>query len=115
MFLFLHKIARIVERATALDSPLTTQDAQALWNFVRPYVCVIHEPTGRGYYLDRNYCFVISVQDIPRPGIRVPKVSELLTRVVPHETEQRYQAASSSTPEWAENLPCDEFSTYWLY
>lgn len=30
-------------------------------------------------------------------------------------TELNHQAASFTTPQWAEELPPTEFTTYWLY
>lgn len=94
--------------------PLTQREADYIWHFLRPYVCVIHESTGRGYYLNRNYEYIISVEDILRPGVQDNSVPTLLTRVVEHETELQHQATSFTTPEWA-ILPSSEFTSYWLY
>jgi len=95
------------------DTALSSAQADFYWHFLRPYVCVIHEPTGRGYYLDRNYDHIISVRNIIRPGSQ--EGHPMLTRVIRHETEQCHRAASHTTPEWAEQLPIIEFTTYWLY
>lgn len=93
-------------------SSLSQRDAEFAWHFCRPYVCVIHEPTGRGYYLDRNYGLVVEIEKIPRPGwAPMP----MLNRCVKHETEPAHRASSFTTPEWAEALPTTEFTTYWLY
>jgi hypothetical protein len=94
---------------------LTAQQADYAWHFRRPYVCVIHEPTGRGYYLDRNYNHIVSVEDILRPGVSGPNWAALLQRVITDETEYNHQAASFTTPDWAKSLPPSEFTTYWLY
>lgn len=88
-------------------------DAEYAWHFLRPYVCTIHEPTGKGYYLNRNYQLILSVDSIPRPGHSRFEIPELLTRVISHETQQQHR--SSNAPEWAEALPVEEFTTYWLY
>jgi len=95
--------------------PLNQQEADYIWHFLRPYVCVIHEPTGHGYYLDRKYQLIISVRDITRPGSKEPDIPTELLRVVSHETALKHQAASFTTPDWASKLPLTEFTTYWLY
>jgi len=86
------------------------------WHFSHPYVCVIHEPTKRGYYLNRNYEFICNVEHIIRPGgNNEDYVPWTLNRVVEHETQKQHRAASFTTPKWAEELPPTEFTTYWLY
>jgi hypothetical protein len=88
-------------------------NAQYQWHFARPYVCAIHEPTNRGYYLDRSYVWICNVDNILRPG--VDEGPRTLVRVLSHETEFNHQAASFTTPEWACKLPVSEFTTYWMY
>jgi hypothetical protein len=107
------KVKRILEGPTGQ----TQDEASAQWHFSHPYVCVIHELTQRGYYLDRNYQFICNVENIIRPGCprNEDYVPHQLKRVVPHETEYLHQAASFTTPPWAEELPPQEFTTYWLY
>jgi hypothetical protein len=95
----------------------TQDEASKDWHFSHPYVCVIHEPTKRGYYLDRNYQWICNVEHIIRPGAANNEdyVPETLKRIVEHETEFNHQAASFTTPKWADELPPSEFTTYWLY
>jgi hypothetical protein len=84
-------------------------DSKKEYHFTHPYICVIHEPTKRGYYLDRGYGFICSVENIIRPCYyNRPRT---LTRFVEIETE--HQAASFT--EWAKKLPSNEFTSYWLY
>lgn len=93
-------------------------NAEAAWHFARPYVCVVHGPTGKGYYLDRRYQLIGSVNRIvtpPRDGGSVdPDLPRTLTRCLPYETIDT-QAASLFTPNWAVVLPCKEFTSFWLY
>jgi hypothetical protein len=93
---------------------LTARHSDFVYQFTHPYVCVIHEPTKRGYYLNREYNLIIEVTDIPRPGF-IGRSRPMLDRVVPHETEPEHRASSFTTPKWAEELPPSEFTTYWLY
>jgi hypothetical protein len=103
------------EDPNCLFWPLSQTEADYIWHFLRPYVCVIHEPTSRGYYLDRNYQHIISVKDIPVPIGKEAGIPAELQRVITHETERNHQASSFSTPNWASKLPTSEFTTYWLY
>jgi hypothetical protein len=93
-------------------------NAQKAWDFARPYVCVVHRPTGKGYYLDRGYSLIGSVNNIvtpPRDGGSVDSdLPYTLTRCLPHKTIDD-MAASFSTPEWAVKLPSKEFTSFWLY
>lgn len=91
------------------------EDAELVWRWTRPYVCVIHDSTGKGYYLDRSYNYICTVENMPRPGVQNHELPNEITRVVPHETELHHQAASFTTPDWAEGLNNDAFTTYWLY
>lgn len=93
---------------------LQPSEADYIWHFLRPYVCVIHE-SGRGYYLNREYGHIVSVQDIPNPCRNEDGIPALLQRCVIHETARNHQAASFTTPDWANQLPVDQFTTYWLY
>jgi len=97
-------------------SKMDQADAEFVWQYTRPYVCVIHEPTGKGYYLDRNYGYLVTIDNMPRPGSTDNgEIPNELIRVVQHETEPNHRAASFTTPEWAERLPVDQFTTFWLY
>jgi len=81
--------------------------------FLRPYVLVIHQPSGRGFYLDRDYRHLIDVNRCQEPRN-------------PVETERHHLCMSSSLPEWA-NLILEqeegtisksgmmEFDSFWLY
>jgi len=91
-------------------------NAEKIWEFSRPYVCVIHNPTGRGYYLNRKYSRICNeVRNIVRPGVEQHyAVPHTLSRCLPHETFDD-QAASFDTPVWASEFPCNEFTSYWLY
>jgi hypothetical protein len=113
-FLALYKA---VELMVSEGSPGTdAAEADFYWHLCRPYVCVIHEPTGRGYYLDRSYRLLIDVESIIRPGDdSVKQRYAMLTRVVAHETENGHRPGCSNEPDWATSKPCAEFTTYWLY
>lgn len=104
----LNKVRQLIEFGTQEDvcSP-----------FVQPYVCVIHEPTRRGYYLNRNYGFICSVANIIRPGCprNEDYVPQTLKRVIKHETVHSHQAGSFTTPEWAKEYSWKEFTSYWLF
>jgi len=79
---------------------------------LRPYVLVIHQPSGRGFYLDREYRHLIDVDRCQEPRN-------------PVETERHFLCASNNHPEWvnAELREADltsragaaEFDSFWLY
>lgn len=92
--------------------PLGQYQADYIFQFMNPYVCVIHKD-GRGYYLNRSYQHIVSVHDIPVPILNEPGIPALLQRCV--DSDQKHQAASFTTPDWASKLPPSEFTTYWLY
>lgn len=95
----------------------TLNNAQKAWDFARPYVCVWHRPTGKGYYLNRNYGLIATVKDIVIPvydgGSTNPELPHTLTRCLPHETMEAQ--SGGAIPDWAEGLPCTEFTSFWLY
>lgn len=91
------------------------KNADAAWSFMFPYVCVVHRPTGKGYYLNRGYCLIGTVNNIVVPGSANPDLPYTLTRCVQNETSFAHQAACFSTPHWATVLPVSEFISYWLY
>lgn len=93
--------------------PLSQYEADYIWHFLQPYVCVIHKD-GRGYYLNREYGHIVSVRDIPNPTVLEAGIPKPLQRVLPHETIYN-QAASFTTPDWARDLPVDQFTSYWMY
>ena len=107
-------VYRVLNEYTLKNTPNVSQvDADAVWHFLRPYVCVIHNESGRGYYLDRQYHLIVSVNHIPTPGKPSPEIPNALTRVLHHET--LHQQAGANSPEWAADLPSSEFTSYWLY
>jgi hypothetical protein len=115
-FLYLHEAAKLeVEINGMCESPMDQQKAEWLWHFTQPYVLIYHPTSKRGYYLDRNYNFIVDVQDPPIPGEPEPGVPEVLTRVIPHETERRHQGAANGAPEWVDYYSPSDFTTYWLY
>ncbi len=70
--------------------------------FAKPYVLVIHRPSGRGFYLNRNYRHIIDVM-----CCRDPKS--------PVEVECNHLCACSNMPEWAMAEKSHEFTTFWLF
>ena len=96
------------ERHFEGNSPL---DAE-FHRFLHPYVLVIHQPSGRGFYLDREYRHLFDIDRCQEPRN-------------PVETERHHLCASSNLPEWvnAELRESDltsragplEFDTFWLY
>ena len=85
-------------------------DAQYQWDFAHPYVCCIHEPTKRGFYLDRSYRFICNVENIIRPT-----GPEAAPRTLKRITEVAYNHCAVTAPDWAEALPPTQFTSYWLY
>ena len=108
---------RHIKKVERLLKDWTGKQAQEVWDFTNPYVCCIHEPTKRGFYLCRNYRYICSVENIIRPGdpMNEKYVPYNLKRLVIHETEYQHRVATFMTPQWAEELPPKEFTTYWLY
>ena len=74
-----------------------------LRNFVRPYVLIIHQPSGRGFYLDRDCRHIIDVANCQEPANSA--------RVTRHQLVVTY----SNMPAWAMNEKSEEFDTFWLY
>lgn len=74
--------------------------AQPKPGFVTPYGCCIHKPSGRGYFFRRDYCALLSVEDMPIPDKYV-------------EFEPRHRTAWC--PDWCQKIPVSEFSTFWMY
>ena len=81
-------------------------------SFLRPYVLVIHQPSGRGFYLDLEYRHIIDVDRCQEPEN-------------PVETERYHLCPSTNLPAWVEfeirgrsvirALKCSEFDSFWLY
>ena len=111
-FLALYKAVTLsIEEGCPLVS---SEEADFYGHFTRPYVCVVHEPTGNGYYLDRSYRLLVSVASILRPGSEVDRYP-LLMRYIPHETDNGFRPGCFKEPDWATSKQCAEFTTYWLY
>lgn len=90
-------------------SPLGKEKAR----FLRPYVLVIHQPSGRGFYLDREYRHITDVDRCQEPRN-------------PVETVRQHVAMSNNLPEWVNlilgqeegtirNSGMLEFDSFWLY
>lgn len=104
-----------VEINSICEKPMNQQKADFIWHFTRPYVLIYHPTSKKGYYLDRDYNFIVDVQDPPIPGQPEPGVPETLTRIVPHETERKHQGAAKGAPDWVDFYSPSDFTTYWLY
>ncbi len=99
----------VADRHFSGNSPLDVE----FHRFLRPYVLVIHRPSGRGFYLDRDYRHLLNVDCCQEPRN-------------PVETERHHLAVSPNLPEWV-NLILDqkegtiknsgilEFDSFWLY
>ncbi len=70
--------------------------------FIKPYVLVIHQPSGRGFYLNRGYWHIIDVDRCQEP-------------TNPAETERHHLCPSTNHPAWVESIDYEEFDTFWLY
>lgn len=107
----LYRVIRslVAERHFDGNSPLDVE----FHRFLRPYVLVIHQPSGRGFYLDREYHHILDVDRCQEPRN-------------PVETTRHHLTMSSNFPEWA-NLILEqeegtisksgmlEFDSFWLY
>jgi len=88
--------------------PMDSEIAQ----FVRPRILVIHRPSGRGFYLDRDMQHLIDVD-----CCRIPEN--------PAKIKRHYLGMDPDFPEWVNKIvfpketgdSCDysEFDSYWLY
>ena len=91
---------RCLVGAHVLD-PGVDQDVE-LHRFIKPYVLVIHQPTGRGFYLDRGYWHIIDIDCCQEPESAA-------------ETERHHLCPSTNHPAWIESIDDLEFDTFWLY
>ncbi len=73
-----------------------------LKSFLTPYVLVIHRPSRRGFYLDREYRHIIDVS-----RCSAPEGSS--------EVEEHHLSACDNIPLWVLAEKSKEFTTYWLY
>ena len=88
------------------SSPTPTPDD--LKPFLRPYVLIIHRPSGRGFYLDQNCCHILDVTKCQEPKN-------------PVRVSRQYLCACGNMPAWVYADDVDgmiektEFDTFWLY
>ena len=87
-----------------LCAPLDSKNLEEceMRSFLVPYVLVIHRPSRRGFYLDREYRHIIDV-------------SKAIAPVEVTEFEENHLCACSNIPQWALAERSEEFTTYWLY
>jgi len=83
-----------------------TPTPDELQSFLRPYVLIIHQPSGRGFYLDRDYRHIIDIDRCQEPEN-------------PVEVSRHHLCACSNMPCWAIAMSTlqqvNEFDTFWLY
>lgn len=83
-------------------------DTDELQQFLKPYVLVIHKPSGRGFYLDRQYRHIVDISNCQEPKN-------------PTEVGRQHLTAGSNLPAWVKIekvkglVHCDNFDTFWLY
>ncbi len=75
--------------------------------FNRPYVFVIHQPSGDGFYLDRQYRHIVDVKNCQEPE-------------KPVEVIRHHLYIDAVLPVWANQidgfgLRTEEFDSFWLY
>ncbi len=92
----------IRDRLRAHQFDCTPAQDVELHGFLRPYVLVIHQPSGRGFYLDREYRHIIDVDCCQEPEN-------------PVESERNHLCPSTNHPAWVESIDYDEFDSFWLY
>ena len=80
------------------DSRLKDEVSQ----FIKPYVLIIHRPSGRGFYLDRDYRHILDVANCQEPKN-------------PVEATRRHLGACGNMPAWVMAEKSEEFDTFWLY
>ncbi len=89
----------------AIVRPTNPRIEGELHSYIRPYVLVIHRPSGRGFYLNREYRHIISVECCKEPES-------------PVETKRHHLCASTNLPAWVKSdFPGRtlEFDSFWLY
>lgn len=78
-----------------------------LKRFIKPYVFAIHQPSGRGFYLDREYRHILDVKDCQEP-------------VNPVKIARHRLPESGDLPAWVlEELDATDddtcYNSFWLY
>lgn len=89
---------------------VAARNTDELQQFINPYVLVIHQPSRRGFYLDRQYRHIVDVTRCQEP--------ENPALVVRH-----HYRASPSLPAWALQIEnglskidhFNNFDSFWLY
>jgi hypothetical protein len=76
--------------------------ADEVKQFVKPYVLIIHRPSGHGFYLNREYRHILDVLNCQEP-------------TNPVEVARHYLCASPNLPFWKQTECSKEFDTFWLY
>ena len=82
--------------------PTDSKIENEVGHFLKPYVLIIHRPSGRGFYLDRDYRHIIDVA-----SCQEPKNPVIVTR--------QHLGACRNMPNWAMVEKLKEFDTFWLY
>ena len=80
----------------------TTPAKVDLKSFLRPYVLIIHRPSGRGFYLDANCCHILDIGMCREPEN-------------PVRVNRQYLGVCLNMPAWAIAEKSEEFDTFWLY
>ena len=86
----------------------TTPVKDDLKPFLRPYILIIHRPSGRGFYLDQNCSHILDVRDCQEPEN-------------PVRVARRHLGSWLNTPAWVYADDVDgmiertEFDTFWLF
>lgn len=79
---------------------MATKTKQIIHNGKRVYVVFVHNPTGRQFTNDRNYRLIV-------PSARGIDVT------IAAERWDNY--GGGEWPDWAAELPKEEFTAHWLY
>lgn len=88
--------------------PLSEMVTEEQKGFIKPYMLIIHRPTKRGFYLDKDYRHIISVSNCQEPKAPIRGMG-------------KYLGASPNLPAWVEKervkglTHCNNFDTFWLY
>ena len=101
-------LCRCTDKVINHDSLSPTVDEFSF--FKRPYVLVIHRPSGRGFYLDREYRHILDVSNCQEPEN-------------PTEVARHHLCTGDDLPEWALQIKnslrrtnhFDNFDSFWLY
>jgi len=86
------------------SNPKLTDELQ---QFAKPYVLVIHKPSGRGFYLNRQYHHIVDVSNCQEPEN-------------PTEVSRDQLPGCGDLPSWVcQELSCTDdyrcYDSFWLY